>query len=86
MVAASIIFPMALIQRMKALSPVSMLGMTALLTGFIGFGIFCGQKSTGSVSPAGPGAADTVDRWGEVKWDGLFRFTGIALFASEGIL
>jgi hypothetical protein len=77
-VAAIVVLPASLIPRMKALYPVSMLGMLSLLSAVVAFGVYCGQQSAQQATPQ-------QSHWTMFKWDGLFRFAGIALFASEGI-
>lgn len=85
--AAAAALPVSMVPRIRALYPVSVLGMLALFAAIIAFGIYCGDHS----SPAQPDHAQALSpshdstSWTTFKWGGLFRFAGIALFAAEGI-
>jgi len=79
--AAAAALPASLIPRMRSLYPISVVGMAALLAGLLALGVYCGHDAPS----AAPGATPPPSHWKVVHWGGLFRFAGIALFASEGI-
>lgn len=80
---AAVLIP-SLIPRMRALAPVSLLGIAALLSAFIAFAVYCGSSSN-DATQASASVTPAADVWLQTKWSGTFRFAGICLFAAEGI-